>query len=483
MLTRLRVQGFKNLVDVDLRLGPFTVIAGPNGVGKSNLFDAIQLLSTLADKSILDATTGVRQETSSANAGRIFTQGSNGQINAMLFEAEMLVGPTVRDDLDQEAHPSARHLRYTLELRYSQQPGSAVPRIEIVNESLDYLNRDDSTAGLPFAKRKIKWLKSVQGGIRTRSFISTYHRDEDIYIKIHEDSGHQGRPRELKASSLMRTVLSTINSIENPTILAARREMQSWRLLQLEPSRLRTPSEWRDSAVLGLDGTGLPATLNRLFRDAKEEGKEVEARLVNRLFDLIGDIRNLKIDQDEKRETYTVLVGFKNGLTLRARDLSDGTLRFLALATLEADPAWEGLLCMEEPENGIHPLRIPSMLRLLRRIAVSLEYPVGPDNPLRQVIVNTHSPEVVALAPDAALLVAIPGWGASKERALPSVEFRPLQGTWRDLANDRFSTKSQILEYLDAIHKALDEDNQGFDPDSIPVAGRPEIRPLFAEVE
>ena len=42
MLTRFKVNGFKNLVAVDLRFGPFTCIAGANGVGKSNLFDAIR---------------------------------------------------------------------------------------------------------------------------------------------------------------------------------------------------------------------------------------------------------------------------------------------------------------------------------------------------------------------------------------------------------------------------------------------------------
>lgn len=41
MLTRLKVNGFKNLLDVDIRFGPFTCIVGGNGVGKSNLFDAI----------------------------------------------------------------------------------------------------------------------------------------------------------------------------------------------------------------------------------------------------------------------------------------------------------------------------------------------------------------------------------------------------------------------------------------------------------
>lgn len=48
MLTRLRVRGFKKFVDVDVRFGPFTCIAGPNGVGKSNLFDAILFLRARA---------------------------------------------------------------------------------------------------------------------------------------------------------------------------------------------------------------------------------------------------------------------------------------------------------------------------------------------------------------------------------------------------------------------------------------------------
>ena len=33
MLTRLQVRGFKNLIEVDVRLGPFTCVAGQNGVG------------------------------------------------------------------------------------------------------------------------------------------------------------------------------------------------------------------------------------------------------------------------------------------------------------------------------------------------------------------------------------------------------------------------------------------------------------------
>ena len=47
MLTRLEANGFKNLVDFALDFGPYTCIAGANGVGKSNIFDAIRFVSLL----------------------------------------------------------------------------------------------------------------------------------------------------------------------------------------------------------------------------------------------------------------------------------------------------------------------------------------------------------------------------------------------------------------------------------------------------
>ncbi len=44
MITRLGVKGFKNLQSVSVPLGPLTCIAGLNGVGKSNFFDALLFL-------------------------------------------------------------------------------------------------------------------------------------------------------------------------------------------------------------------------------------------------------------------------------------------------------------------------------------------------------------------------------------------------------------------------------------------------------
>ena len=68
--------------------------------------------------------------------------------------------------------------------------------------------------------------------------------------------------------------------------------------------------------------------------------------------------------------------------------LSEGTLRSLTLCILQHDMKYSGLLCFEEPENGIHPFRIKSMAKLLKDLTTNFE---DHDLPLRQVIVNTHS--------------------------------------------------------------------------------------------
>jgi predicted ATPase len=275
---------------------------------------------------------------------------------------------------------------------------------------------------------------------------------------MHQD-GSGGRPTSRLASTLPRTVLSTAYAAESPTALLARREMQSWRLLQLEPTALRKPDEFTAPTRLGADGSHLAATLFHLARiqehrkgrdGVDREDGSVYAQVANRLAQLIDDIRTVCVDRDERRELFTVNVTGRDGTVHPARALSDGTLRFLALAVLELDPEAQGVICLEEPENGIHPRRIQAMLRLLRDIATDANEPAGEDNPLRQVIVNTHAPAVVLEVPDDSLLVA--EWKEivrGKER-FKGVTFSGLPDTWRTRGTTapRPVSKGQLLDYL-----------------------------------
>jgi hypothetical protein len=263
--------------------------------------------------------------------------------------------------------------------------------------------------------------------------------------------------------------------------------MQSWKLLQLEPSALRTRDSYTDPRSIATNGAHRAATLARLARlDIHpsallpgESAKEIDqrtaavyARVANRLAELIEDARSVRVDVDPRRELLSLILTDRNGTEHEARSLSDGTLRFLALAILEGDSEARGVLCMEEPENGIHPQRIPAMLRLLQDLAVDSMSPVADDNPLRQVIINTHSPAVAAQVPESSLLVAVPQATEWNGRRGTAPAFRWLPGTWRAQAWPNVSPVplGQVVSYLNPLEPAPAEDPRPAQKD----AGRPD---------
>ena len=123
MLTRLKVSGFKNLVDVDVRFGPFTCIAGANGVGKSNLFDAIGFLSALAELPLMEAAKSIR-EGRTADVANLFHRVGGRHDETMSFMAEMIIPKSGADDLGQKAEATITFLRYSLELALRKADGS-----------------------------------------------------------------------------------------------------------------------------------------------------------------------------------------------------------------------------------------------------------------------------------------------------------------------------------------------------------------------
>ena len=386
MLTRLRVQGFKNLLDVDVCFGPFTCIAGPNGAGKSNLFDAIRFLSLLTKHPIMEAVQLLRETKGrSPEPGSLFTAMQGRVAPEMRFTADLIIDRNVQDDFGVPAIAAISSLRYEVAFRLSKEDGA--DRLELFSESLQPMRLEEARRAVAFPA-STEFKTSAIAGRRVGAFIST---DESGSITVHQE-GHGGR--KVPAPKSSRTVIGGLASSDFPTVLAAQREMASWQTLLLEPSAMRSPSFYQDPRSLDSRGANLPATINRLQKHEKRPG-QVCAELANLLSRLIEDTAQLNVRDDPKTETLTLEVRGRDGLSHPARALSDGTLRFLVLATLRLDPQARGLICLEEPENGIHPERIPAIVQLLRDIAVDPQYAVGEENPLRQVVVNTHSPEVV----------------------------------------------------------------------------------------
>ncbi|HPO14569.1 MAG TPA: AAA family ATPase [Candidatus Hydrogenedentes bacterium] len=391
MLTRLRVQGFKNLLDLEVYFGPFTCIAGPNGAGKSNLFDAIRFLNLLTQHPIMEAVQKLRETGGrSPDPRSLFTTFEGYTAPEMRFSADLIVERKIQDDFGVSTEAAISTLRYEVAFRVQREDGTE--RLILVEEWLRPITLSEARGSLGFNSTK-DFRSSCITGRRTTDFISTHTSANGPEIRIHQD-GQSGRNRSLPAMESSLTVIGGVNTSDFPTILAARREMQSWQTLLLEPSAMRAPSYY-DARRRPIDprGSNLPASIARLQKEELHPDS-VCTELANRLSELIEDVQELRVHDDPKSETLTLEVRGRNGVFLPARSLSDGTLRFLVLATLAQDPKAKGVICLEEPENGIHPERIPVMVQLLKDIAVDAKLVIGDDNPLRQVVVNTHSPEV-----------------------------------------------------------------------------------------
>lgn len=467
MLTRLKVDGFKNLRDVDVRFGPFTCIAGPNGVGKSNLFDAIMFLSALADKTLAKAAASVRgNESGRGDIRALFTRTEATFCDKMSFLAEMLIPRSGRDGLGQEAHAGLTYLRYELELRcVADVDGASQSRLEIVREDMTPLTKTDAKKNLTFSHSDA-WLSSVFFGSRKSPYIRTSQRENgESVVELHADNSSGkggGRDKRLVASGLPRTMLSSVgDATEHRTLILAKQEMMGWMQLQLDPYALRKPDNFIAPTTIAQNGENMPGTLLRLVREAAatsdDQASGLLAGLNNRLAELNEDVRQIRVDVDQGRQQLNIVVTDRWGTEHLAASLSDGTLRFLALSILAADTSGPPLLCLEEPENGIHPLRIAPMIGLVQDLAVNAAFKVDHTNPLRQVMINTHSPAVVSHVAEDALLLALPT-PRPRPGGRGGIRFAHLAGTWRAPLdpNARPASPGELAAYLNPLASSRD---------------------------
>lgn len=452
MLTRLKVHGFKNLVDTEIRFGPLTCVAGLNGVGKSNVFDAIRFLSLLADRPFIEAATETR---GGDDITALFTVGGDGR---MILECDVLIPYRGHDDFNQPAEASHTFLTYRLALRLVRDDAD-LPRVRLEHERLVYIPKGKTKEKLGFPFSSIWRDSTVFNSDRRAPFIDTVRHGDDTIVRLSSDKMRDqakskrggGKPADFLARNLPRTVLSSAqNADEARTAVLARLEMRSWRILQLEPSALRRPDDLQSPTRLAADGSHLPATLYRLAR--RGDAAATYAEVANRLALLVSEVRSVWVDRDEARRVLCFVMQDRAGVELPASSLSDGTLRFVALTVLEQDPTATGVLCLEEPENGIHPGRIDAMMQLLSDMAVDVSEAADDDNPLRQVIISTHSPVVAARAKSQELVFAetrdVPA--ASNRGLLRSLVLRPIAKTWR-CNGDAPVALGEVMSFLDSV--------------------------------
>ena len=378
MITYIKIDGFKTFKNFEMYFSPFTVIVGVNAAGKSNLFDALALLSELASgnsiQKVLSSQRGELRE--------LFTLFDNGKrAKEMSFVVEMLVNPTVTDEWNQSEKVSVTRLRYEVALRHV-----GVDNVEIIRESLSPIRKkDDKWASYLPNKTDSHWRPAMKR-TRQKPFLS-FNFDESVTVSIYDND--EGKIDNMTTSGSNLTFISRFSKCDTPQLLAARMEMMSWRFLHFNPDDLRTPS-FKSESMFDLDSTGknLAATLNRLKKE-DEYNLVVISQLIRKF---IPDYIAINVKEELDGSRYVLYVKDRRHKEFTSRVLSEGTLRIIALCVLAVDNHHSGLLCFEEPENGIHPMRLEVMANLMEQLSSDF---MNTELKLRQVIVNTHSPRFV----------------------------------------------------------------------------------------
>ena len=301
-----------------LELRPLNVLIGPNSSGKSNLIEAIGLLKATPR----DFTAPIRE------GGGTRDWIWRGDPRASSAHIEVILD-----------NPKGSALRYCLGLA---ERGQQFELIDELIENKDALYYDSRGSRATLYRGRIPH-KLRLGEIDPQQSILAQRKDPDQYPELTWLGETFDRLRLYRESSFGRHT----------------------------PPRQPQPADLPNDFLLE-DGRNLGLVLNRLMREpeVKDQILETMRQLYEGVFDLHISIEG---------GTVQVFVQEEN-IIVPATRLSDGTLRFLCLLSILCHPNPPPLVCIDEPELGLHPDVLPVLSDLLREASQKC-----------QLIVTTHS--------------------------------------------------------------------------------------------
>ena len=343
----LRLSGLLSFApdSAPLDLRDLNVLIGPNGSGKSNLIEAIELLAAMPR----DLAATIRD---GGGAGEWLWKGDDrgpAEIDAVL-----------------NAAPTGRPLRYRLQFDAVQS------RVEVTDEAIEELS---PRPGMPPGSDVFFYYRFQQG-------------NPVINMADGSDSDVDGkqRTRHLQRENL-RPDQSVLAQRKDPDLypevtwvgerLGAFHTFREWSFGRYVALRQPQPADLPEDRLLP-DSRNLALVLNQVEHDrGGERLNDLMQRFYPRFERLSTRVSGGTV------QFYLHEQGF--GAPIPATRLSDGTIRFIALtATLLArDPP--PLLCIEEPELGLHPDALPLLGELLVEASDRT-----------QLIVTTHSDALVS---------------------------------------------------------------------------------------
>lgn len=355
MITSIRLANFKNFADETLRVGPFTIIAGANATGKSNIRDAFRFLHGVGRGYTLAEIIGGKY----GPGGQREWEPIRGAPNEIIhFFEPFELSPVV---------PSAFSLHLELSL-------AGVKTYYSIEVGLDPTNPNGFGVFGEELKTESTMIYKTEGS-----------HDAVLCLALGEKAE---RKIELSQSQPALTqFLQNYKEIWYQEIsdLGLHAVLESMRFLDLMPDRMREPT-LPGANTLGDSGENLPAVLEEVCADPQR--REILISWVHELTPM--DIKDFEFPRDPSGRIHLTLCE-TNGRSVSAYSASDGTLRFLAMLAVLLDKNPTGLYFFEEIDNGIHPVRLNLLMDLIERQTAKHGI---------QVLTTTHAPTLLTVMND-----------------------------------------------------------------------------------
>lgn len=385
MLRTVEILGFRAIRYAKIDLRAFQVLVGPNASGKSTFLDALLLVRDILTAGLERALHGdprfdIARRVADPRDVTWMRRGGPLEI-ALTFDLPQHVRAKLKEpfttaryecgiDTKKELALSAETLWLTKEpngvgLAPRQPDFFPAPKpapehiVKLPNQKgpagwLKVLNKNPQSGNDYFTAETGKWTNPFRLGPE-RSALANLPADEEKF------------PSALWVRNLL---------------------MEGLHRIQLNAESMRHPCPAGSSRTFLPDGSNLPWVVH----DLETRDPNLLERWIDHVRTALPDLQSIATrDREEDRARYIELT-YRNGLQAPSWVLSDGTLRMLALTLLAYAQPSARMLLIEEPENGIHPRAIESVMQSLQSVYDG------------QVFVATHSTLVLSQVRDEDLL-------------------------------------------------------------------------------
>lgn len=347
MITRLAIAGYRSLRELTLELGQLTLVTGPNGSGKSSLYRSLRLLSEAAQGRLIASLAG------------------EGGLQSTLW-----AGP--------EKFSQAMQ-RGEMPVQGTRRSGPVSLRLGFSSEDFGYaidlgLPQGGTVFGMdPEIKVEVMWTGELLG--RTNVFAE--RRGQMVNLRRAESGEWRTSLSNLLAFDSM--VTHCADPVDGLELLLMRERMRNWRFYDTlrtdADAPARRPQVMTYTPALASDGSDLAAAIATILAIGEREA----------LQDTIDDAfpgAQVSVGGAD----YGVVEMHQPGLLrpLSAKELSDGTLRYLLLAAALLAPRQPEIMILNEPEASLHPSLLDALARLLLHASRSC-----------QIVVVSHSERLI----------------------------------------------------------------------------------------